>query len=246
MDPKPEVQVSIVLQYRRMGDLSVGRIIVIPETGEEGEAAHCLDAFEGISYTKMLTHLAREMRNFPEANAIIMRVDRPGLLPYTLDAGTLHLLRTDPVAAIQSMTFESPPMGVVKVKEDRRPLEVSPIRVANDTLSDALGEEVFIKHRASAVECPGCGLWGVVHTVGLQTFFRCNKRCGGEFSLRIKLSRLWGAVQTEDLLKLPFNRFYLPRPWNDGRNWVTWDELYEKYTAYKAEKEQACSAVRAT
>jgi hypothetical protein len=231
---------SVVLQYRRVeGELSTGRIALLPIVPTE-ETARCLEDFDRLPYTKMLVRFARELREFPEAKAAIMRIDRPGLLPYALDEETTALLRTDPVAAIQSMTYTTPSLGKIHVVKEEKPLEVDPIRAGHETLADALGEQIYVKRRSSALECPGCGYWGPVHT----NSFKCTKKCAREGharTFRVTLTKLWAVFSTEDLLESTLPKFYLPRTWNVGRLWVTKAELIEMYTAYKAEKEYACS-----
>ena len=192
----------------------------------------------------MFTRFAREVRNHPAACAAIMRTDRPGLLPYVLDAETTRLLREDPVVVIQSMNYPAQPVGKPP-PEDTTPLEVSPIRTGHDTLAEAFGEKVYLRVRGGAVECPGCGYWGVLQ----GTSFRCEKKCrlsGEDYLFLFEVSKCWASVDVEALLASGLAKFYLPRSWNEGRSWVRREELCEKYAAYKAEKETACSVNRET
>jgi hypothetical protein len=238
---------SVVLQYKRVDQLSSGCIVLLPVNGFSNPPTACLDSFEKIPFTKMLTYFARELRSHPKARASILRVDRPGLLPYHLDEETTNLFRTDPVSAIRSMTYESVSASGTRVKKDTTPLEAAPIRSCYDTLADAFGDVVYARNRNSVIECPGCGYWGVAHTILNQTLFQCTKSCavsGKDINLRLTLSKLWAGIEVKDLLATPLEKFYLPRPWNDGRSWITRAELAEKYTAYKTEKETTCSALK--
>jgi hypothetical protein len=234
---------DILLQYRRNGDHSEGRIVLIPspEAEDQDLTARCVVEFEAEDFKQVLKRLAKTVAHYPGSKIILLRTDRPGLLPYVLDEGTTSLFRTDPVAAIHSMIFEMQEARLEKKPESGEPLEAPPVRAGYETLSDALGELVYLRMRRNSIECPGCGLWGDVSD---NVSFTCAKRCwskGLTVHMLIEPGRRWAGVAVEALLASPLSRFYLPRPWNDGRSWITREELQEKYTAYKVEKEQACS-----
>ena len=236
---------TILLRYRRVeGDLSSGHLAM----QQAGEIEYTLGAFYAEKFSRMMTLFARELSAHPDAGGSILRIDKPNLLPYNLDAATLQMFRRDPVTAIRNMDgFSSKPIPM-REKEEQKPIEALPIRACVDTLSDAFGEVVYIKFRAGSVECPGCGHWARViwSHVGSHRFV-CQKRCEANNVSRpvaCDIHRLWAGVLVEELLTLPLDKFYLPRPWNDGRSWISKADLAARYEAYKAEKEEACSTAK--
>jgi len=242
-------ELDIVLQYRREpDDLTSGRIVLLPgERANDPDAtAHGLEVFERLEYKKVLTLLARAVTAYPEARVVFLRTDRPGLLPYVLDAETTKLLRMDPVAAIHAMTYEVPAFKSVRPPRATTPIEPAPLHVGYDTLADGFGENVYVRLRADSIECPGCGFWGkfVGREEQNDKLFQCEKRCwssGIYLHLRLVTSTHWAAIHTEELLASPLERFYLPHAWNEGRAWISREELLDKYLTYKKEKEGICS-----
>jgi hypothetical protein len=205
--------------------------------------------FEELEFPQVLKHLARAIGKVPYPRVIIERTDLPGLHPFVLDQETVNLFQVDPVEAIHSMSFEVQEAKVEKSKADVIPIEPPPVRIGYDTLSDAFGEFVYLRTRRASVECPGCGHWSeaTIDKDGKSSFV-CQKKCKSlGLSLRfvVDIYRLWASVGVEELLSTPLEKFFLPRPWNDGRSWITREELVQKYEAYKAEKEEACSISRA-
>lgn len=242
---------DIVLQYRRtVGSLSTGRIVLLPgeQTADPEITGQCVDQFENFDFCKVLSRLARTIVSNPGSKVIILRTDRPGLLPYALDSETVELFRVDPVAAIHSMTYGLEEASVEK-EENNKPLEAAPVRVGYETLADSFGEFLYLRTRRAEVECPGCGLWsGFERVPDGHALFKCEKRClstGLDLRFVVGISRLWAAVSVVALMGTDLERFYLPRAWNDGRSWISREELQDKYAAYVAEKEAACSKLKA-
>jgi len=234
---------DVLLEYRREENSSTGCIV----TQIEGSAVS-IEKFERITFRDLLTRLARTLAKTAGVPRVILRrTDCVNLFPYVLDRGTVELFRTDPVAAIHSMTFETPEAVVVK-KPQNTPVEPAPLRVGYDTLADAFGELVYVRTRATSIECPGCGMWGEVNVSRTgRGVFTCKRKCASNFRVTISLTRLWAAVSVDALLDNEhMTRFFLPRSWNDGRSWISREELKTKYTAYTAEKEKACSLLATT
>lgn len=227
-----EKHVDIALEYQREGQLSSGQVAVYAG----GHLSHA-EKFDRAEFPRLLTHLARLIAQHPSARVVLLRTDVPNLFPYVLDKETTELFRVDPVAAIHSMVFE-PEVNVAK-KEDPRPVEIRPLRVGYETLADSFGEHVYVRVRSNSIECPGCGLWGEM----AEGHFTCARRCSGAISFPIEPSRFWAGISVEHLLGTNLTKFFLPRIWNDGRSWVTREDLQSKYTAYRAEKDEACSRV---
>ena len=247
--------ITVTLEYKRddADDTSSG-CITSEDSGfivEEGLP------FTQLSYSKMLTQLASALNHWPidqEVCVLLKRTDREGLLPYKLDAETVHLLRTDPVAAIQSMQYkqQSPSTTIQRVREERVQYVTPPIRVGHAILADAFGEQVYFKVRAHELECPGCGYWSMFVSPGLpahqerageviKTAFVCSKKCG--VRLVVTCMEEWGYVDVSYLLeRTKLDGFYFPRAWNEGKPWVTRQSLEQKYNAFKREKEKVtCS-----
>lgn len=242
--------IEVTLAYRREGStmLSAGRVSV----KQDDAPAHDEVSFEHLEYKRMMRELSYALRKLPdgvETKVIIQRTDRPGINPYVLDPASVSLLRTDPVAGLAAMSVESPsPMQVLEniKKAAAPPTPLPTLRVGNETLADAFGENVAFKVRAHELECPGCGFWGVYTTPRLlndpdragqvfKTAFVCHKRCNQRFI--VSCHKEWGFVGVEDLLKTPLAAFYLPRGWNNRRPWVSRADLQQKYDDYKKEKD---------
>lgn len=224
---------NVVLTYKRVDvDLSTGWLI-------HDETARTVE-FEKLPFTQMMSRFAEMLCAYPEAGGVILRNDRPGLKPFVLDQTTVDLLRVDPAAAIRSMTYTPPAPGT----EERRAPPPSGLIVGHDTLADGFGDKLYCRVRipgkkgsSADIECPGCGRWQRGYTP-----FVCN-HCGLVQYMRV-VSPRWAEVPVESLLRLPHTRFFFPRGWNKGHNWVPREELIARFEAYKKEKEQACSPPR--
>lgn len=246
---------KIVLEYKRVNvDKSTGRIVRLTDVGED-----VLKTFESVEFKPMLRDFAEALQQCEDAVAVWKRTDRPGLVPYDLDPQITKLFRTDPVAAIESLCppARNPSTTIKRIQEERKPVPVS-IRAGYDVLADAFGEDVYSRIRTRTegiqyVECPCCGLWTPVG-LGLATssFYDpaehskvgwslcANPKCrASEAVLTLKTANdKWVAYAVTDLLATQATRFYMPRAWNDGRPWVTWKDLNEKYEEYVREKEK--------
>lgn len=244
--------VEVRLAYRRDTDATTSTGCIVSDENTLVTEEH---AFEQLDFKKMLVELSRVLANWPEETEVkvsIQRTDHQGLLPYVLDARTVVLLRTDPVAAVAalSLPMDSPSDIVKRVIENRTPLVTPPIRVGHAVMSDAFGEHVYFRVRRHELECPGCGFWGMYAIPALlnseerageefKTAFVCPKKCKERFI--VSCLEVWGYVRVEDLLKSKLNSFYLPRAWNTNKPWVSRATLQQLYNEYKEESERACS-----
>ena len=187
----------------------------------------------------MLTLFAEALIKHPEADAVIQRIDRDGLVPYNLERKTTELFRTDPVAAITAMSspFGSPSTTIQRVKEEAQLPVSSGLRVGHDVLADSFGDEVYVRLNSErmSVECPCCGFWAVV---GKGFTMACaNPSCAihkVQTSFQSPTAR-WATFKTTDLLAMQSSRYYFPRAWNVG-SWISWADLNDKYEQYKKEK----------
>ncbi len=247
------MSVTVMLSYRRTAeDLSTGDI-----KSDENGLTTDEGTFENLEFKRMMQKLASVLLCFPEdqpVDVLLQRTDREGLLPYKLDAATVNLLRTDPVAAIQAMEYptHSPSGTVRRVREERQLHVLPPIQVGHEALADSFGDVLYFRVRGHELECPGCGFWGMFTSPGLladperagqvfKTIFVCPKKCKERFA--VTCQEKLGYVDTEFLLeRTKLDRFYFPRAWNGGRSWVSRESLQKKYDEYKAEKENvSCS-----
>jgi hypothetical protein len=246
---------KVVLEYKRVNvDKSTGRIVRITDVGED-----VLSVFESIEFRPMLREFAEALQQCEDAVAVWKRTDRPGLISYDLDPQTTKLFRTDPVAAIESLCppARNPATTVKRVQEEKQQKLVPvSIRVGYDVLADALGDDVYsrLRTRKEGIqygECPCCGLWmpiGMGYPAsrayypedGVGWSLCANTKCRA--SSRILMLKVtndkWVGYSVVDLLATDAPRFYFPRTWNEGRPWITWDELHKKYHEYLKEKEK--------
>ena len=246
--------VELILSYLRVAgsDLSSGHI-----GSRDGGLQTEEGSFQNYTFDAMILTLSNAMKHWPEdvpIDVIFQRVDRDGLLPVTLDVATVHLIRTDPAAAVAALSLKdaSPSSVVKRVVENRTPIVIPPLPVGDDVLADTFGDQLYFKVRGHELECPCCGFWGAFAAPGLlnhpdregtsfKTVFACPKRCGCR--TQVTCNKTWGYVSTEHLLAdTACNAFYFPRAWNGGRPWVTRDALHLMYRQYLEEKERAlCS-----
>lgn len=241
---------AVVLEYKRAsGELSTGRVYLRVGPNEVDELK-----FEELEFKKMLALFAEKLREFRGTEAVWQRTDRPGLVPYTLDAAVTTLFREDPVAAIASMCppSRSPSSTVSYVREERavregQRISVS-VRAGYDALADSFGDQVASRSRRrsdglASVECPCCGIWSLVQNGASNCI---NTRCRAfDKALAIHSPNAkWSFYQTADLLETGAPRFYLPRAWNNGCSWVSWETLSQKYNEFQKEKKAWLCQVR--
>jgi hypothetical protein len=246
------MSVEVTLEYRRVDGtrLSTGRLLskdggLVTEEGE----------FKEVEFSTMLVLLSSVTKHWPDEDPIdilLARTDHDGMTPYKLDPATVHLIRTDPAAASQALSVpdRSPSGEARKVHDATVPIVMPPLKVGDDVLCDAFGDQLYFKVRGHELECPGCGFWGVFTTPGLlndpdrsgasfKTIFVCKKRCACP-RIVVTCNKEWGYVDTSYLLEhTKLAAFYFPRAWNGGRPWVTREVLQQKFDQYKEEKEHA-------
>jgi hypothetical protein len=247
--------VEVTLEYKRASTAagcatSTGRV-----TSKEGGLLTEEGEFEHLPFGDMLMKVHETTKHWPDEEPIdihIMRTDRDGLTPYKLDPATVNLIRTNPEAAVAALSVpdRSPSGEVRRVREANVPTVMPPLKVGDDVLADAFGDQLYFKVRGHELECPGCGFWGMFTSPGLlndpdraglsfKTAFVCRKRCGCERFI-VTCNKEWGYVDTAYLLeKTTLAAFYFPRVWNGGKPWVTREALQKMYQQYRQEKEQA-------
>lgn len=240
--------IKVTLSYKRDDGAETSSGVLL----SEGGVIRYTCGFTSLPFEKMISRLCDELRHFPEneLEVYIERIDREGLLPYRLDPETVKLIRSDPVAAVQAMTYTtaSPSTAERRAKKRDVPILPAPVRVGTDVLAEAFGDALYFRVKGNELECPGCGFWSPYAMKGMledeeregrsfHTVFVCQKKCKGRFPVRCW--EKWGAVDTTYLLEgTKLEAFYFPRPWNDGRSWIGRRELQLKFDEYNKEKDK--------
>lgn len=226
----------------------------------EGEVLQS-DPFLGMQFHRMLTLVARELVKHPEARVVMQRFDSPGLVPVQLGEQLRVLLRDDPTAAIRAMDIRGQfAPGPIT------PLQGPVLRSGVDTLADAFGERVYLRMQGGYVEDPltGCFTslaygpvngwfvrgksnsyqeWLPIRLEGAEVGVDADLVASDPQAAVAKLGEVlptlrWASCLVEDLLKMPGNRFYLPRQWNK-RQWISRRDLQESLDKFRKEK-QSC------
>jgi hypothetical protein len=216
--------------------------------------------FVGLKFSRMMTLVSRELRLHPDAAVVLQRFDRPGLVPVQLGERARVLLRDDPVAAIRAMDVRDQPAEKVT------PLQAPVLRSCHDTLADAFGERVYLRVQAGYVEDPvtgtfasfACGTksgwrirgksssyqeWLPIQLEGVEgelppdLFESADLGASQELLGKVLTQVRWASCSVDDLLKLPANRFYLPRRWS-GQQWISRRELRERLERFRKESEK--------
>lgn len=231
--------IEVALEYKRIDMQSTGRIVVRDEGKEE-----IFFSFDQLDFEPMLYKFAEALQANPSAAGVIQRTDRPGLIPYVLDERTVDLFRTDPITATKSMStpYGSPSTTAKRIREESAPV-ASGLRIGHSTLADAFGDELYCRYdkQRERIECPCCGIWArlLLRDVDARYYISCkNPSCaphGKPLFLKSKNGK-WASFSTFDLLATHSDRFYFPRTWNEGKVWITWEGLNNKYKQFEKEK----------
>jgi hypothetical protein len=231
------MRASIKLEYGRAGETYHGSYQV--KNREDGEGlllVESIDPFSGYTFARMMSVLARHIRECSEVDVVLARHEAKGS-EYKLDADTVELLRADPAAAISSMTHEDRTVMVRDRKSSRPPLGL--LRAGHDTVAAAFGDELYVSvNDLGRFECPGCGRWSPVMT---HVSAACdNNVCRLKIAGRTH-GTTWFSTSTESLLNKGLSRYCLPRPWNPS-GWIRREDLRAMFEAYKKERDQCNQA----
>lgn len=237
---------TVLLAYRRTdGELSTGSFSL--SVGDEQPTL--LSSFEKLEFRKMLREFAVYLLQYPTAHGAIQRTDRPGLVRIQLAPDEIARFRRDPAEAIRQRII--PPqrvvIGVDKSTPRDKPAPSSvrePLKAGYATLVECFGDFVYARarfetHRAS-IECFCCGMWTPVEYNMSRPGYHC-KKCVQDFPIE-DIAREAGflGIRVSTLLALPTmmkERFFLPRAWNDHKNWISRSDLERRYNEYIKEKE---------
>jgi len=215
---------TVTLKYHREGDsiLSSGSITV------EGHPPMAFGQ-EGFSRMMRLVHLQLQ----PGDRLLFHRDDRPGLVPIEMEPEFVEMLRTDPVRAIKSLTYEPDHLTEKNPLADalRRPL---PVQRPVDPMTDHFHGTVHYGRRNGDIECPGCGMWSTVYDV--DRVFVCRKKCLALFRV-LELGPHMATFDALELLSKPFDRFYITEKWNPNSPWMSRHDLEELNRKWQQIKE---------
>ncbi len=210
----------------------------------EGPRVVTSQPFVGWTYKQIVKRIHELMKEHSITRVIFQRTEREDILPVELGERMLHLLKTDPLSAYRAMSYE-PATSTTKD---------APVAAGYDTLAEAFGEDVYLKMANGRVEDPETGKWltlGYGDKFGWRIRREDNKPetwikidvvdeapDGTGFAERVAFAR-WAKVRVEDLLEQGFERYYLPRTWNEEGSWITHDNLKARLEKYMAEREKA-------
>ncbi len=236
---------EVRLRYHRdecdtcTGDLSIAEI------GDDHPEA--MTSFEKKAHKNVIYMLSTAVKStFNVERVIFQRTDRTGLLPIQLDEATVHLLKTDPLAAIRALSWGNTKPVVVDLSAVRKAKETAKQKVTSTTLlpksvfvaareglSEAFGDVLHVVLHEGSAECPFCGRWTKQrrHVEGL---FHCDK-CRMDCPI-VGVHQRWLTFSVEALLATPATRFYFPFGWNPTFNWITKESLNSLYEAWQIER----------
>lgn len=230
---------DIVLRYKRdFMDTSTGEIYILSDTNE----TETLFSFEQIDFPHMMSKFAYYLQENLESGALIERTDRVGLIPFRLEPATIHLLRTDPVTIIRSMSY---PHKIVDMRKPKKNVVLAEqhIRTGQDTLAEAFGDYIYSAAKEDGtVECPCCGRWKVRTEPSSNDLVKaicsnCDFQEIGKF-ITTK-DNYWLRFGTKSMLffgdRYRKTRFFFPRSWNPYCGWISREELVDMYNKYRAE-----------
>lgn len=226
----------VTLAYRRVDgtELSTGAFILT----HAGGVAY-LENFESVAYVDMMKKLAKHLVANPDAGAAIQRIDRPGLVTLPLADDEVALFRTDPAEAIRQRMI---PPQVVHIGVDKsRDAVVHPLEAGYETFAECFGDVVYAKVKTRSegqqVECFCCGAWAPVQKINDTRHGYTCVECGAWFAFDdFQPEAGWSGVRTRILLDVSTSQYFLPRRWNNGKNWISRTDLMNKYDDYLKEK----------
>ncbi len=232
---------TLKLYYRRMREKNNGEYpycgsVVLP-TGEKQQ-------FIALPYKDLVVLLHEFLKKDAEINRVVFqRTERDDIMPVELGDRILKLLREDPLGAYRSMLYESAP-----VRTHTSPV---PTEVVGKYFSDV----IYLKMANGYVEDPETGQ--MLHLAyGVKQGWRIRRNDSKStlwipidlvddspnevtYMERVAMAR-WATVRVQDLLDQGFERYYLPREWNENGPWISHDNLKKRLDSYLAERKQRC------
>lgn len=230
---------DVVVAYKRVGETYEGEIFLRSE-----ETRSTGMPFEGKGYSWMMSRFAERLKDHPSYGAVMDVLSGQRFIRHRLDSRAVELLRTDPAAAISSMSHE--PRTVIVRDEPAANASVKvELKVGHDTLADAFGDNVYLRLKDDKIECPFDGRWKQYELEeygGATGFVRYETVELGDISILPRYENAhWATVCTSRLKWLGeqrgAQRYYLPRAWNESGGWISHADLEKKYNEYIKEKE---------
>lgn len=226
--------VKLTLMYKRHAELVGGRHLYTGKLALDVGGKEQAQDFIGSSFADMFTKVSRVLREYPDAKLVLLRTERAGIQPLTVDEDLRVLLRDDPVRAIAMLDLQ--PGAKVDIRESRAATsDLFPV--------GTLGPVVYLRMKTGVIENPITGTWGSLAYISKTKEWAIkgadNNPAGW---LRIKLAGVydgleadaaaqilhkctWAEVAVADLLKQPVSRFFIPRAWNPWITWITREDL---------------------
>lgn len=220
----------ITLRYKRLQEKVNGEY---PYQGTF-EIAEAKEPFDSASFKQLVVRMHEILTQFPDIDRIIFqRDDRPGIVPFELGPQTIRELRTDPLTAYRSMSFNPEPS----------------VSVTGLSVGNTFSRHVYVCVRDGKVEDPITGTWRTlaygtkqgwkIRGVGnnsaawLPLVALVDDAPDGVVSIERIVFARWALVDVEDLLRTESTHFYLPRPWNLNGPWISREELQHMYSRSK-------------
>jgi len=221
---------DVKLSYKRVGELYDGKV----------EHNGVAETFSGATFAGMMGLTSHILTQEPDAELLVQRTDREGLLPARLEPALLHLLRTDPAAYIQANTIAP---RTVDLRSDRTSALAAKhetprhggLRHGLSTLADAFGEVAYSRAKkwmggSWRYEHPATGRWADLTTIEFWLGSHATE------VQPVDANSGWLLISVELLLKTHAARFYYPREWNEFGSWITRERLQEKLERFRKEK----------
>ena len=227
---------DVRLTYRRVGEKYEGSLSV--------DGTHTLPSkFKELDFAQMMTKASALLNQHKDAQLLVQRTDRAGMLPIQLEPKLRDMLRDDPTAYIKANTI---PARTLDLRGERTSALAAKHQVPRhgglrnglNILADAFGEVVYAKAKKWAggvwrYEHPATGRWSDLPTI--------------EYWLQSHDTEVqplddkngWLLLSVEQLLRANAERYYFPREWNEFGSWITKEQLRQKLDQFRKDKDNA-------
>lgn len=233
-----EAKNYILVSYARQRELTEGEhrldgVIAVFKDGKKGNAFPA----NNVLYKQLMTFVSSQLQLYPDHAVHFFRTDSH-FPAQELSESNRVLLRDDPTAFINNTS--PPPVRVIVSGSKPDPKPAPRLRAGLDALADAFGEVVYLRVEGEKVENPITGRWSTPgENDGIHVWLHTGAvAIRGSWIPRPQPNSpaRWVAVRIDELLQTDVSRFYFPREWNPGGQWITRDELQKKFNAFRIEK----------
>ena len=243
---------TILLAYQRHGELVQDEHLFsgsVQLLDAEGSALF-QRGFSEVPFHGMMTEVSRDLRETRDAQVVLQRTERPGIPAMPLSEELRVLLRDDPVAAIAAMNIK------VGAKAGGSVVRQTPSEF--DEVAEVFNTRVFIRMRNGMFEDPLTGTWRpIAYSESKKAWLIRADNNKSDSWLRVMVPSFsgtdvtesmdqvgeelakscWATVSVEELLERNVNKYFLPRLWNTGGQWISRTELRELLDAHNNQKE---------